>query len=123
VASYRRATLVEIDAAVEVWIAAKGTRQAPEHPARLRSWVRLPGVEVGAPVRTVRFRPRRIAQVIAGCTVPCEQRCAGRGEASDVSESRLPDLDLVHLANDKEAEAINYFAVAGLAVAVPGVTV
>ncbi len=42
-ASYRRATLVEVDAAVEVWIAANGTRQAPEHPARLRSWARLPG--------------------------------------------------------------------------------
>jgi len=43
VASYRRATLIEIDAAVEVWIAANGTRQAPEHPARLRYWARLPG--------------------------------------------------------------------------------
>ncbi len=42
-ASYRRATLIEIDAAVEVWIAANGTRQAPKHPARLRSWARLPG--------------------------------------------------------------------------------
>jgi len=43
VASYRQATLVEIDAAVDVWIAANGTRQAHEHPARLRSWARLPG--------------------------------------------------------------------------------
>jgi len=61
--------------------------------------------EVGAPVRTVRFRPRRIAQVIACCTVLCEQRCAGRGEASDVADSRLPDLDLVHLANDKPGDS------------------
>ena len=61
--------------------------------------------EVGAPVRTVRFRPRRIAQVLACCTVLFEQRCAGRGEASDVADSRLPDLDLVHLANDKPGDS------------------